>query len=83
MLKFEWNALRIGDEVVVHDRTASEMAPLPGVVAMVDSHRRQNGVGVRVTARGESVVLWPARLAVHRDPRETCWRCETLTPVAP
>jgi hypothetical protein len=83
MLKFEWNELRIGDQVLVHDPHSSDMTPLPGVVAMINTQKGQNGVGVVAPARGGgNAVVWPARLAVHRalrDPTEPCWRCETLT----
>jgi hypothetical protein len=82
VLRFDWNALRIDDEVLVHDPDTVELALVPGVVALVDSHRRENGVGIRIVADGRAVVLWPARLAVHRAPRnatEQCWRCDTAT----
>ena len=70
MLKFDWSGLRTGDDVLVHDPDTFEMALLPGVVAIVNSRRGQNGVGIRVLARGGTVVVWPARLAVHRVPRD-------------
>jgi hypothetical protein len=85
MLKFEWNALRAGDAVVVHDPGSAEMTLVAGVVAQVDAHvarRSANGVGIRV-AHGElpSRILWPSYLTVHPDPRdltEPCWRCGQL-----
>ena len=79
MLKFEWNTLRTGDDVLVHDPATAEAALLPGVVTTVHTHKRQNEVGIRVAAKGRTAILWPARLAVHRaprDPRVPCWRCE-------
>ena len=85
MLRFDWNALRTGDDVLVHDPDTFEMALLPGVVAVVNSRRGQNDVGIRVFARGRTDVVWPARLAVHRvprDPNERCWRCETVPELA-
>jgi len=77
VLMFEWNALRIGDEVSVHcsRTTASEL--VRGVVAMVDWQHGANGVGIRVTAgTGGNTTLWPARLAVHREPRDPAERCQ-------
>lgn len=82
MLNFEWNTLRKGDPVLVHDPGSAELALIAGVVAWVDTRKGANGVGIRVTASaGEGAALWPSSLAVHRDPRdptEPCWRCQTL-----
>ena len=82
MLKFEWNALRTLDKVLVHAPGRVELALTPGVVALIYTHKAVNGVGVLITAPGgERKVLWPSYLAVHRDPRdptEPCWRCQAL-----
>ncbi len=82
MLKFEWNALRPGDHVLVHDPRMAEMTLTDGVVTAVDTHKRLNGVGIRVGASsGAAVVLWPSSVVVHRDPpdpTEQCWRCREL-----
>ena len=81
MLKFEWNALRAGDEVLVHDPADAELTLRPGVVALVYTRRRLNGVGIRMAAEGGAVIAWPTHLAVHqapRDPRVPCWRCDSL-----
>ena len=81
MLKFEWNALRPGDHVRVHDPRTAEMTLTAGVVTGVDTHKRVNGVGIRVGAPGDTQVLWPSPFIVHRDPRdptEPCWRCDEL-----
>lgn len=85
MRVFEWNALRPGDKVLAHDPRDGELALVPGVVTQVDSQKgghRPNRIGVDL-APGHSapVILWPARLAVHRDPRdptESCWRCQAI-----
>jgi len=75
-----WNALRIGDKVLVHDRIDPVSALLPGTVAIVDSVRDTNDIGVRVTFDGHrSKVIRPPRMTVHLDPRDTtepCWRCD-------
>ena len=82
MLRFEWNALRSGDHVLVHDPRTAEMTLASGVVTGGDTHKRINGVGIRVgDGRGETAVLWPSPFVVHHDPRdpaEPCWRCEEL-----
>jgi hypothetical protein len=82
VLKFEWNALRSGHKVLVHDPGSAEMALTAGVVAVFETHKGANGVGIRLPVKGgEDVVLWPSRLVVHPDPRdatEPCWRCDEL-----
>ena len=82
MLRFEWNALRPGDHVVVHDPRTAGMALTAGVVTGVETHKRVNGVGIRVgAAHGDTAVLWLSSFVVHHDPRDTtepCWRCQEL-----
>jgi hypothetical protein len=88
MVRLEWNALRIGDHVLVHDATDPGMQLLPGIVALVDTKRGRgsNDLGVRVVSRdASSTVLRPARLTVHMDPRnlaEPCWRCDAIAAAA-
>jgi len=82
VLTFEWNALRTGDHVLVHDPRSADMTLTAGVVANVDTHKGANGVGIRVGANNsETAVLWPSHMAVHHDPghpTEACWRCDEL-----
>ena len=76
MRKLEWNALHVGDEVLVHDPRDAGLALLPGTVAMIDTATGSNDIGIRV--EGPRRVLRPARLAVHLAPldgTERCWRC--------
>jgi hypothetical protein len=68
MTRFEWNGLRVGDPVVVHNPRAS----VPGVgirgeVAFVHprSGRTDNQVGVRCSPPSDGDVMWPGRLQVH------------------
>jgi hypothetical protein len=87
MVRLEWNALRVGDKVLVHDPGDPAMQLLPGVVAMVQPVRRSsNDIGVRVTPRTDRLsILRPSHLAVHIDPRDTteaCWRCDAIAAVA-
>lgn len=83
MLKFEWNALRAGHKVVVHDPASAAMALISGVVVMLDAHVAPEGanrVGIQYSDRPSSV-LWPSYLSVHHDPpdpTEPCWRCQEL-----
>ena len=86
MLRFEWNALRVGDRVVVHDPLGTEFPLLSGTVAMVEtkrSNRGANGVGIRVaTDGGRHGLVCPSFLAAHHDPTEDCWRCAALAETA-
>jgi len=85
-VRLEWNALRVGDKVLVHDPGDPAMQLLPGVVAMVQTMQSSNDIGVRVAPRSDRrSVLRPRRLAVHLDPRDTtegCWRCDAIGAVA-
>lgn len=83
MLTFEWDALRSGDRVLVHDDEDLGGPLLAGVVALVDGGRRGRGssdVGVRTTERdGTDRMRRPTRFSTHldpADPRERCWRCD-------
>jgi len=79
VLRFDWNALLPGDQVLVH---GAHMTLSPGVVALVNVLKGSNGVGVRVSTDGQEVILWPSRLAVHSDPSdptEPCWQCRALS----
>ena len=78
MLRFEWNALRAGDHLLVHDPRTAEITITAGAVATVDTHKAANGVGIRIDG---AELLWPSYLAVHRDPidpDDPCWRCQEL-----
>lgn len=82
MLRLQWNALRTGDKVFVHDRSGAEPTLVPGVVAMVQTLKESNDIGIRVSPGkdGRSVVR-PARLTVHLDPidpADRCWRCDAI-----
>ena len=80
MNKLQWNALRLGDSVLVHDPRDSTMRLVPATVTLVDTRRRANDIGLRVASVNErSSVVRPNRLAVHLDPldgTEDCWRCD-------
>jgi hypothetical protein len=83
MVRLEWNALRVGDKVLVHDPSDPAMQLLPGVVAMVQTVQgSSNDIGVTVAPRSDRPsVLRPSRLAVHahlRDTAEECWRCDAI-----
>ena len=86
MHTFEWNALRVGDAVTVHDPGSPELELVPGVVSMFNSSDGSHSVGIRITrADGETLVVCPPRQAVHLPAsglEGSCWRCSTLRPAA-
>ena len=86
MHRFEWNALRVGDDVLVHDPGTAAMALVPGVVSAFTTLKGSNSVGIRIAAiEGGAVIICPPRQAVHlpaHDPIERCWRCQTLRDAA-
>ena len=80
MLRLQWNALRVGDRVLVHDVDDASLALTAGVVTAVHAGRGSNEVAIRLAGHGHarSRVVSPHRLAVHMDPQgrdEGCWRC--------
>ena len=80
MDRVEWNALRVGDHVLVHDETNASKPLVPGRVAEVQPGQRANVVALLVKAPGERArIVQPRRLMVHLDsggPTGRCWRCE-------
>ena len=87
MHRFEWNALRVGDSVLVHDPATPAMGLVPGVVTAFTPLKGSNSVGIRIAAtEGDgAAIICPLRQAVHlspSDPIPTCWRCEILRDAA-
>ena len=79
MLEFQWNALRQGDRVVVHDDLDPAFGLHDATVALVRPHYPgASEIGVRRDDQ-PTVMSRPWRHAVHLaviDPNDTCWRCE-------
>jgi hypothetical protein len=87
MIRREWNALRVGEYVLVHDDDDPTSPLVPGRVTRVDPAAGSNSLTIRLSPPGEPArVVQPRRLVVHLDSgeaRERCWRCEvrhTTTP---
>lgn len=78
--RLEWNALCIGDHVLVHDEAGASGPLAPGRVTQVQPGQRANVVAIRIKAPGEQArIVQPRRLMVHLDSGEVgerCWRCE-------
>ncbi len=87
MIRLQWNGLRVGHHVLVHDETERGMPLVPGRVTMIKSasgiESGSNDVSILISPPGRaSKVVSPRRLAVHLDeldPAERCWRCENDT----
>ena len=79
MLRFQWDALRRGDHILVHDVRSAELGLRPAVVALVDSSGPRRDVAVRYTDGADvGRVVRPGRFATHPDPftdDAECWRC--------
>jgi hypothetical protein len=78
MMRFEWNALRVGDHVRVHHRDGGLHE---GSVAFVNALQGSNGVGVRMQQASGVAVWWPLFLDVHLavgGAPEPCARCDEL-----
>ena len=71
MNEFDWNGLRVGDRVVVHEhRTGvAQRAERLGVVAFVTQDRRHNAVGLRIDD-DPTEVRWPTRFEVELSSRD-------------
>ena len=89
-MRFQWNALRVGDHVDVHDPGDADLRLVTGVVTIVQSRRGANDIGIRLggvpgIARAAPTgghVVRPARRAVHLDATDAargCWRCARAT----
>lgn len=81
MIRQEWNALRVGDHVLVHEETGGPLPIVPGRVVEVHAARGTNDIAIRIKPVGSRpTVVHPRRLAVHLeelDPDRHCWRCDT------
>ncbi len=79
MIPLEWNALRVGQHVLVHAEDMAGMPLVPGKVTTVTPTGRSNEVSIRITPEGgPSRVVSPRRPLVHPEHLsldEHCWRC--------
>ena len=78
MLKFQWDGLRRGDTVFVHDARDADLGLRAGVVTVVDVRPAGHDVGIRLTTGTPTgPVIRPGRFAVHLVAVEDadCWRC--------
>lgn len=82
MHRFQWNALRVGAPVVVHDDLDPGLALHDGMVRLVQTRSHgANEIGIRLDDR-PAEMLRPRRQAVHLvpiDEGDSCWRCDVVT----
>jgi hypothetical protein len=80
MLGMQWNALRVGDHVLVHDDADLTAPPTQGTVSIVQSRRDGwNDLAIRLSG-GSGRVVRPRAGACHLLPLHSagCWRCDIL-----
>ena len=79
MLRFQWDSLRRGDHVLVHDGREANLGLRPAVVERVDRRGPHYDVAVRYSdGPDRDRVVRPGRFAIHPDPLRDaadCWRC--------
>ena len=83
MFVFQWNSMRIGDHVMVHDDDGDAgLALQPGIVKYVETREHgQNDVTIQLDDHASRPIR-PRRHAVHMlpvDRRFSCWRCDVIT----
>ena len=85
MLQFEWDGLRRGDTVFVHDAADADLGLRAGIVTVVDARPSGHDVGIRLTDDPPGPVVRPGRFAVHLAAGEDhdCWRCHDRRPPRP
>jgi hypothetical protein len=79
MLRMHWNALRVGDDVLVHDDNDLTAPLAQGTITILQSRPGGwNDLAIRLT--GADAVIRPRGGACHLLPlhSEGCWRCDAL-----
>ncbi len=80
MLRMEWNALRIGDHVLVHDDDDLAAAPVEGAIRVLQS-RPGGWNDLAISLVGSTgPVIRPRAGACHLLPLHAtgCWRCDVV-----
>ena len=81
MLRFQWDGLRRGDHILVHDVGTPDLGLRPAMVILVDSTGPRRDIAARyMDGPGAGRVVRPGRFASHLDPLTAadvgaCWRC--------
>ena len=80
MLRMHWNALRVGDRVLVHNDDNLAAAPAEGTIRILQSRPSGwNDLAIRLTG-STGPVIRPRGGACHLVPlrSQDCWRCDVL-----
>jgi hypothetical protein len=83
VLKFQWDALRRGDTVFVHNARDADLRLRAGLVTLVDVRPSGHDLGIRLTTFTRTgPVVRPGRFAVHLAAMDDhdCWRCSDNRP---
>jgi hypothetical protein len=81
MLRFQWDSLRRGDHILVHDVGSADLGLRPAIVELLDSTGPRRDIAVRYTDGPDAGrVVRPGRFASHPAPLTdadlaACWRC--------
>lgn len=82
MLRFQWDSLRRGDRILVHDAAQPHLGLRPAEVVFPHTAASGDDVGARYSNGPDAgTVVRPGRFAVHFDPitdESACWRCDEL-----
>jgi hypothetical protein len=85
-VKFQWDGLRRGDTVFVHDASDADLGLRAGVVTLVEVRPSGHDVGIRLTTSTRTgPVVGPGRFAMHLEAVDDhgCWRCSDNRPQRP
>ena len=81
MLRYQWDTLRVGDAVFVHEEGGSLVSGTVAFVTPGDATGDANTVGVRIVEADETYYAWPSLADVHTDPidvTESCVPCRLI-----
>ena len=84
MLKFQWDALRRGDTVFVHDASEDDLGLRAGVVTLVDVRPSGNDLGIAHPGTRPGPSFDPDSSPSTSLPDDhDCWRCSDNRPQRP
>ena len=75
MLPVQWNTLRVGDAVFVHESDGTLVSAVVAVVRRPDAEGDANDIAVRIEDLDECAYMWPSSADVHSDPVEVSEAC--------
>lgn len=76
MMRHQWNSLRVGDAVLLHNEEGDVVAGTVRFVTVAEGPDDDNAVGMRVQDADETYYAWPTPTEVHGDEDvEKCAHC--------